>query len=143
LCFTNLAKRVCVGAPGGAEADLSLGVNASAEYGRRARKSQEEPWVHLLVQQDIEHPPSSVEFTTDSTHDGVWVTFVQGVLPLMCEGLAAGWQRGFLPSSRELADYRVTGVFIGWEVPGIFDVELQLRNLSLRATPKPSAAKPQ
>lgn len=230
LCFTNLAKRVCVGAPGSAEADLSLGVNASAEYGNRARKSQEEPWVHLFVQQDIESPPSLAELTscrfhiearlkhsklhcTDdytpsrhaaqfqvfltianrnskspgygqyfwfgipvyddrsriapsyqakdfgdtkmfiytlasdvfakaSTHDGQWVTFANDLLPLMREGLNAGWKGGFMSGSREPADYRLTGIFIGWEVPGIFDVEVQLRNLSLVALANKSTKTP-
>jgi hypothetical protein len=230
LCFTNLAKRVCVGVPGSAEADLSLGVNASAEYGTRARKSQEEPWVHLLVQQDIENPPSLAElascrfhtearlkhsklfrtddytpsrhaaqfliyvtvanrnpkspgygqyywfgipvyddrsrvapsyqeqdfgdtkmfiytlasdvFAKESTHDGQWVTFASDLLPLMREGLKAGWKGGFLSGSREPADYRLTGIFIGWEVPGVFDVEVQLRDLSLKGSSNSSTATP-
>ncbi len=222
LLFTNMAKRVCVGAPGSAEADLSLGVNASAEYGHRARKSPDEPWVHLLVQQDLENPPSLAElescrfhvearlkhsqlhrtedyapsrhaaqfliyltvanrnpaspgygqyywfgipvyddrsrvapayqardfggtkmfiytlasdvFASESTHDHQWVTLARDLLPLMREGLEAGWKRGFMPGSLELADYRIAAVVIGWEVPGIFDVDVQLRNLSLRAS---------
>lgn len=221
LCFTNVAKKVCVGAPGSAEADLSLGVNASAEYGDQARKSQKEPWVHLLAQQDILDPPSLAElahcqfqvqarlkrsklhrtddytpsrhaaqffvyltvanrnpkspgygqyfwfgvpvyddrsrrvpfyqakdfgetkmfiytlsseiFANESTQDGKWVTFANDLLPLMRQGLKAGWENGFMPGSRELGDYRLTGIFMGWEVPGIFDVELQVRNLSLVA----------
>jgi hypothetical protein len=68
FCFANVAKQVCVGAPGSAAADLSLGVNASAEYGDRARKSQEEPWVHLLAQQDIVNPPSLTELAHCSFH---------------------------------------------------------------------------
>jgi hypothetical protein len=226
--FTNVAKSICVGAPGTAGADLSLGVNASAEYGNRARKSQEEPWVHLLVQQDIENLPSLAElascrfhvearlkhsklhrtddytpsrhaaqfliyltvanrnpkspgygqyfwfgipvyddrsriapsyqardfgdtkmfiytlasdvFAKQSTHDRQWVTFANDLMPLIREGLETGWQRGFMPGSRELADYRLTGIFIGWEVPGILDVEVQLRNLSLRTAFKSPAA---
>jgi hypothetical protein len=221
LCFTNVAKGVCVGAPGSAEADISLRVNASAEYGNQARKSQEEPWVHLLVQQDIVDPPTLAElahcqfqvqarlrhstrhrtddytpsrhaaqffvyltvanrnskspgygqyfwfgvpiyddrsrivpfyqakdfgetkmfiytpssdvFAKESTHDGQWVTFAGDLLPLMKQGLKAGWENGFMPGSRELGDYRLTGIFMGWEVPGIFDVELQVRGLSLVA----------
>ena len=222
LLFTNAAKRVCVGKPGSPDADLALGVNASVEYGSRARKSPDEPWVHLLVQQEIQDPPSPAEllscpfhvearlkhsklyhtedytpsrhaaqfqvfltvanrnpsspgfgqylwfgipiyddrnriapahaaqdfgdtkmfiytvaaeaFAKDSTHDGQWVTFARDLLPLMREGLETGWKRGFMPGSRDFADYRLTGIFIGWEVPGIFDVEVQLRNLSLVAT---------
>lgn len=221
LLLTNAAKRVCIGRPGSADADLALGVNASVEYGNRARKSPEEPWVHLLVQQDIKNPPSLAElascpfhveaqlkhsklhrtedytparhaaqfqvfltvanrnpkspgfgqylwfgipiyddrsrmapahaaqdfgdtkmfiytvaadaFTKESTHDGQWVTFARDLLSLMREGLETGWKRGFMPGSRDLADYRLTGIFIGWEVPGIFDVEVQLRKLSLVA----------
>ena len=221
LCFTNVAKRICLGAAGSAWADLSLGVNASVEYDGRARKTPGEPWVHLLVQQEFEQPPSLADLascrfqveallrhsklfrtedytparhaaqfliyltvanrnprspgfgqyywfgiplyddrerivpayqakdfgdtqmfiytlasdvlTKQSTHDGQWVTFAKELLPLMREGLAAGWQRGFMAGSRDVADYRVTGIVIGWEVPGIFDVDLQLRNLSLRA----------
>jgi len=222
LCFTNPAKRICLGAAGTAGADLALAVNASVEYAGRARKTPAEPWVHLLVQQEFAQPPSLADlascrfhvearlthsklFRTDdytpslhaaqfliyltvanrnprspgygqyywfgiplyddrerivpayqaqdfgdtkmfiytlasdvfakqSTHDGQWVTFAKELLPLMREGLAAGWQRGFMAGSRDVADYRVTGIVIGWEVPGVFDVELQLRNLSLRAT---------
>lgn len=227
FCFTNRAKRVCLGRPGSAEADLSLGVNASVEYGDRARQSSGEPWVHLLVQQEIEPPPSLAElescrfhvearlkhsklhrtddytpsrhaaqfliyltvanrnprspgygqylwfgipiyddrrrfapayqaqdfagtkmfiytvaaevFAKESTQDGNWVIFAQDLLPLMREGLEAGWKRGFLSGSRDLADYRVTGIVIGWEVPGIFDVEMQLRGLNLKARFQPAA----
>ncbi len=46
-------------------------------------------------------------------------------------------RKGFIRGSQELADYRPLGIFIGWEVPGIFDVDLQIRNLSLKALPKP------
>jgi len=231
LCFTNAAKRVALGTPGSAEADLSLGVNASVEYAGRARKNSGEPWVHLLVQQEFEQPPSLADlaschfqvearltrsklfrtddytpslhaaqfliyltvanrnprspgfgqyywfgiplyddrerfvpayqaedfgdtkmfiytlssevFTKQSAHDGQWVTFAKELEPLLREGLAAGWQRGFMAGSRDVADYRVTGIVIGWEVPGIFDVELQLRNLSLRAAVKSPASQPE
>ncbi len=222
LCFSNVAKRVVLGDAGSAQADLSLGVNASVEYDGRARKSAAEPWVHLLVEQQLEQSPalenlvacqfqvearlthsklfrtgnytpalhaaqfiiyltvanrnpqspghgqyywfgiplyddrerivpayqardfgdtkmfiytlSSEVFTRQSTHDGQWVTYAKDLLPLLRAGLAAGWQRGFLAGSRDEADYRVTGIVIGWEVPGTFDVDLQLRNLSLRTT---------
>lgn len=222
LCFSNAAKRVCFGDSGSARVDLSLGVNASVEYGSRARKTLAEPWVHLLVEQELAQPPalpdltacqfqvearlthsklfrtedytpalhaaqfiiyltvanrnpqspghgqyfwfgiplyddrerivpayqaqdfgdtkmfiytpSSEVFTKQSTHDGQWVTFAKDLLPLMRAGLAAGWQRGFMAGSRDEADYRITAIVIGWEVPGTFDVDLQLRNLSLRAT---------
>jgi len=231
LCFTNAAKRIALGTLGSAAADLSLGVNACVEYSGHARKNSGEPWVHLLVQQELEQPPlladlescrfqvearlthsklfrtedyapsrhaaqfliyltianrnpqspgfgqyywfgtplyddrerivpacqaqdfgdtrmfiytlSSEVFAKQSTHDEQWVTFAKELVPHMRDGLAAGWQRGFMAGSRDVADYRVTGIVIGWEVPGIFDVELQLRNLSLRAAVKSPASQPE
>ena len=228
LLLTNEAKRVVAGSSGIDLADLLLRVNGHVEYGDRARKTQAEPWVHLLVQQDFDNAPSLAElsacclhaelrlnhsqlfrtpdysaskhaaqyfiyfsvanrnrnspgygqyfwfgipvyddrqriapayqaqdfgetkmfiytpaadvFAQDSPHDGKWVNFDADLLPLMVQGLNAGWKGGFMPGSRELADYRIAGIFIGWEVPGIFDVEIQLRNLSLLGTFLESAA---
>jgi hypothetical protein len=51
----------------------------------------------------------------------------------MQQGLKAGWENGFMPGSREMGDYHLTGIFIGWDLPGIFDVEMQVRDLSLVA----------
>jgi hypothetical protein len=42
-----------------------------------------------------------------------------------------------MKGSKDLADYRPFGIFIDWEVPGMFDVDLQIRNLSLKAIPNP------
>lgn len=225
LCFSNAAKQVVVGELGGDKADLVLGVNASAEYGNRARQ-EGEPWVHLLVQQEIGEPPSLAElgaarfhiaarllrsravktpdyspdrhaaqfqvfftvqnrnrqspgfgrllwfgiplyddrhripvghkskdtagsemfiftpdgssYTGSSAHDGSWLTVDQNILPLMREALETAWARGFLTESRAMADYRITGLNLGWEVPGIFDVEMQVRDLSLKARLDPS-----
>jgi hypothetical protein len=224
MAFTNNAKAVVLGKPGTAVADLSLAVNAGAEY-PRARKSANEPWVHLLVQQDFENPPALAELDTcnfhlearlkrsalvntngyspslhaaqyfvyltvanrnpkaagygecywfgipiydnryrvvpayeardfgetrlfiftpasdqfagKSTHDGDWVTFEQDLLPLIRQGLDHARDKRFIQGSRDPADYRPLGIFIGWEVPGMFDVDLQIRNLSLKAMPKP------
>lgn len=77
--------------------------------------------------------PASDTFARQSTHDGEWVTFEKDLLPLMRQGLEHARAKGFLKGSIDLADYRPLGIFIGWEVPGRFEVELQIRNLSLRA----------
>jgi len=217
--WANTAKAVTLGEPGTAEADLSLAVNASVEYGQRARKSGE-PWVHLLVEQSFADPPSLAALTsarlrlkarlirsdfhrTDdyspglhaaqfqlfltlqnhnrqspgfgklvwfgiplyddrsrfpkehkaqdfggtamfiftpggelfadkSAHDREWISVDKELRPLFVEALETAWQRGFLRESRDLADYRLTGMNLGWEVPGLFDVEMQVRDLSLR-----------
>ena len=54
----------------------------------------------------------------------------------MLDGLGTAWGRGFLKDSRDLADYRIGGMNMGWEVPGLFDVEVQVRNLSMRTVEK-------
>ncbi|MCL5096828.1 MAG: hypothetical protein M1608_04750 [Candidatus Omnitrophica bacterium] len=78
------------------------------------------------------YTPASDTFARKSTHDGEWVTFEQDLLPLILEGLEHARAKGFIKGSTELADYRPLGIFIGWEVPGMFDVDLQIRNLSMK-----------
>jgi len=224
LCYSNAAKAVTFGAPGTADADITLAVNGGFEYAGRPRKKGE-PWPHLLVEQRFENPPSLAalsrakfhivarlknsrrldtpgyspqvhaatiqifftlqnqnkqsagygqylwfgvpfyddrhripkshqakdggkedatgmfiytvdgkEFTTQSLHDREWVTMDKDLLPHMRAGLKTAWQRGFLTDSQSLEDYRISGMNLGWEVTGIFDVEMQLRDLSLKVT---------
>jgi hypothetical protein len=216
--WTNTGKTVTCGEAGTAEADLSLAVNASVEYGLRARKSGE-PWVHLLVEQKCTEAPSLATlssarlrlqagllrsdfrrtndyspglhaaqfqmflmlqnrsrespgfgklvwfgiplyddrsrfpkehkaqdtggtamfiftpggevFADRSAHDRDWIRVDKELRPLFLEALETAWRCGFLQESRDLSDYRVTGMNLGWEVPGLFDVEMQVRDLSL------------
>lgn len=79
------------------------------------------------------------EFTTRSFHDREWVTIDKDLLPYMRAGLQTAWQRGFLTDSQSLADYRISGMNLGWEVTGILDVEMQLRDLSLKVTENSTA----
>jgi len=80
----------------------------------------------------IYNPPAAA-YTQGTLHEGGWVKFEADILPLMCEGLRAAWKRGFLTESTNFSDYRITGMNVGWEVPGIFDVSAVLRGLSLKA----------
>ena len=81
--------------------------------------------------------PASESFARASTHDGEWVTFDRDLVPLMRQDLEHARAKGFIQGSPDLADYRPLGIFIGWEVPGMFDVDLQIRNLSLKAKSRP------
>ena len=67
LRFSNVAKTVTLGAAGSERGDLGMAVKASAEYGAIARKSGE-PWVHLLVEQDIANPPSLADLSAARLH---------------------------------------------------------------------------
>lgn len=70
-------------------------------------------------------------FARQSTHDGGWVVFDLDLLPLMKKGLATAWRNNFLTESKDLADYRLSGMNLGWEVPGTFAVSAAVRKLSL------------
>jgi hypothetical protein len=219
--YANPGKVVTIGLPGTEGGDLSLAVNASAEYGTRPRE-EGDPWVHLLTQQVFDNPPSLAELracrlhvgmrlkqsrlvtpegysparhaaqmqifltisnrktgspgygqylwfgvplydnrerlpsgfkaqdrgdtkmfiytlaaadvTSESAHDGKWVTIDKDLLPLLREALQVAWSRGFLKDSTDFVDYRIGGAFVGWEVPGIFDVDAQVRDFSLKVT---------
>lgn len=64
---------------------------------------------------------------------GDWRTLTGDLRPLILDGLKSAWAKGFLADSRDLADYRIGGLGIGWEVPGLSEVSFQFRNLSIRA----------
>jgi len=83
--------------------------------------------------------PGTAEFAPASTHDGQWVAFDRDLLPLMRRGIEHAHAKGFFHGSADPMDFRPLGIFIGWEVPGMFDVELELRKLSVEATPKKPA----
>jgi hypothetical protein len=79
---------------------------------------------------------ASERFTQGSTHDEGWVTFDADILPLIREGLAVARARGFMKELETDAALRVAGLNMGWEVPGSYDVEMQVRRLSLAAAGK-------
>ncbi len=58
--------------------------------------------------------------------------FAKDILPDIRNALLEAWKRGFLKDSNVLSDYRIGGMNIGWEVPGLNDVEMRVRDLSLR-----------
>jgi len=76
--------------------------------------------------------PGGEGFADRSAHDQTWISVDKELRPLFVEALETAWQRGFLRESRDLADYRLTGMNLGWEVPGLFDVEMQVRDLSVQ-----------
>ena len=76
--------------------------------------------------------PGGEVFADRSAHDREWIRVDKELRPLFLEALETAWQRDFLLESRDLADYRITGMNLGWEVPGLFDVEMRVRDLSLQ-----------
>ena len=92
----------------------------------KAHKTQDTGGTKMFI-----FTPSGETYTPQSTHDKQWITIDKDLLPLIKEGLKTAWDAGFLKDSTSLADYFIAGMNIGWEVPGIFDVEMQFRRLSL------------
>lgn len=80
--------------------------------------------------------PSGETYTQSSAHDGNWTTLERDLLPLMREALDLAWKRGFLAASKDPKDYRIGGMNMGWELPGSFDVEMHVRDLSLTVVPR-------
>lgn len=78
--------------------------------------------------------PAEKIFTSESAQDGNWIALDQDLLPLMNEALAAAWSRGFLSQSKKPGDYYISGMNMGWELPGTFEVKMQIRNLSLKVS---------
>ncbi|MCA9100332.1 MAG: hypothetical protein KDA63_04225 [Planctomycetales bacterium] len=82
-------------------------------------------------------------FTSEKIADGEWVTVAGNLLPHMKAGLQEAWSRGLLLDSQDFADYKIGGMNMGWEMPGMNDASMQIRNYSVIATisiPEPTAA---
>jgi hypothetical protein len=77
------------------------------------------------------YTPSGQTFCSRSAHDGDWIKVEKDLLPLMNGALKTAWARGFLKASQNLADYHISAMNMGWEVPGTFDVGAEVRGLGL------------
>ncbi|NOY80062.1 MAG: hypothetical protein GXP31_03555 [Kiritimatiellaeota bacterium] len=89
------------------------------------------------------YTPDGTVYTRRRLADGKWVSIDKDVLPIIRSGLREAWRRGFLAASHDLVDYRIAGMNLGWEVPGIYDVGARVRDLSLTvfsADPRPVAS---
>jgi hypothetical protein len=51
----------------------------------------------------------------------------------MLKAYSIARQKGFMQKTNSLEDIYLTGMNMGWEVPGLLDVSLQVRRLSLLA----------
>lgn len=71
--------------------------------------------------------------TQATPHGGEWCQFRADLLPFMMRAVEDARTRGFLRSELLPGDHRLTSLNVGWELPGPFDVEAQIRGLNLRA----------
>jgi hypothetical protein len=61
-----------------------------------------------------------------------WAEIDADLLPYIKAGLEEAVKRGYLASSN-LGDYGITGINMGWELPGTFDASMQIRDLGILA----------
>jgi hypothetical protein len=78
--------------------------------------------------------PALTEFTKETLHSGDWVTIDKDILPLLLRGFNEGQKRGYISKTVTLNDYFIASVGMGWEIPGLFDISIQLRDISLECT---------
>jgi hypothetical protein len=62
---------------------------------------------------------------------GDWMNISGDLLPYFKAALSAAWARGMLSDSKNYDDYYIGGALIGYEIPGLSDMNMQFKNLSL------------
>jgi hypothetical protein len=76
-------------------------------------------------------PPIKI-FAAQSLHDGKWVTFSHRDISLLFrESIDLAHKKGFLKNSPDPNDFAISSVILGWEVTGINNVSMQVRNLEI------------
>jgi hypothetical protein len=72
-------------------------------------------------------------FTDEGMTAGEWKRIRGDLLPHIKAGLQEAWRQGYLTNSFDYADYKIGGMNMGWEVPGLSDVSMQVCDFSVQA----------
>jgi hypothetical protein len=79
------------------------------------------------------YAPPIKNFTQQSLHDGKWVTFShKDISSLFREAIDLARKKGYLKKSPDPNDFAISSVILGWEVTGINDVSMRVRDFSIR-----------
>jgi hypothetical protein len=89
---------------------------------------QEDVYAHKLI-----YNIGVAPFTQEKIAGGDWMTLEGDLLPHVRAALREAWKRGYLLQSRNLSDYGIGGMNLGWEMPGLNDASLQIRNYQVVA----------
>lgn len=74
-----------------------------------------------------------LDFSSVSTHNGTWVHAQVDLLPYALAALDTAWANGFLNESTDPADYKIGGMNMGWELPGMNIATVGVKGISLVA----------
>jgi len=77
----------------------------------------------------------SADFMEGTFHSGDWIRVEKDIRPLIVNALDLAKQRGYLTGSF-FEDFRLSGMNLGWEVPGTFDVGFEFKDFDLQAVTK-------
>jgi hypothetical protein len=77
----------------------------------------------------------STDFMEGSFQSGDWITIEKDIYPLIVDALKLAKERGYLTGSF-FEDFRISGMNLGWEVPGTFDVGFEFNGFDLLAVTK-------
>lgn len=80
----------------------------------------------------------SADFASGSLHTGNWVHAQLDLLPYALAALDTAWANGFLNQSTDIADYKISGIVIGWELPGMNICTVGIKGVSLFAYSTPN-----
>jgi hypothetical protein len=73
-------------------------------------------------------------FTSEVVRKGNWVAVRGDLLPQIRAGLQEAWKQGYLTASKDLADYRIGELNLGWEITGLDDAAMAVKDFSTKAT---------
>jgi len=77
----------------------------------------------------------STDFMEGSFQSGNWITIEKDIYPLIVDALKLAKERGYLTGSF-FEDFQISGMNLGWEVPGTFDVGFEFDGFDLLAITK-------
>ena len=73
------------------------------------------------------------DFASVSMHSGNWVHVKVDLMPYAIAALDTAWAHGFLNQSTNIADYKIGGINLGWELPGMSISTVAVDSISLFA----------
>lgn len=76
----------------------------------------------------------TTDYMQGSFHDGNWIKIEKNLKPLMVRAFDIAKERGYLKGAY-IDDIRVSGMNLGWEVPGTFDAGFEFRGFDLNYLP--------
>ncbi|HRN56148.1 MAG TPA: hypothetical protein PLL71_06835 [Agriterribacter sp.] len=76
----------------------------------------------------------TADYMQGSFHDGNWIKIEKDLKPFMVKAFDIAKERGYLKGAY-IDDMRISGMNLGWEVPGTFDAGFEFNNFDLRYVP--------